>query len=116
MPGFRKDAPTPFSIHSRASVRRLRDLIYGLHAADAGTSELLDRLDPDIADELHAIVAHRQIRATDFVAEALMELALDAADSVWRAAVEQRAGLQRDAEMAELGVVVVRAMRRHLQA
>ena len=95
---------------------RLRDLIYGLHAATPEATGMIARLDPAIADELHAIVAHRRGGAADFVAHVLMELALDHADIVWRTAVEQRPGLRPNAEVAELGHILVKAMRRHLEA
>lgn len=105
----------PFS-NLESPVMRLRDLIFGLHVASPEASELVDRLDPAIADELHAIAAHRRIAAADFVAQALMELALDNADAIWSAAVMQRAGLRGNAEAVELGNILVRAMRRHLWA
>ena len=116
MPSFGNDSPAVTLSYGDGPAMRLRDLIYGLHSPESEASEVVARLDPAIMDELHAIVAHRQGTLADFVAHALMELAMEAADAVWRAAVEQRQGPRRDAEAAELGHILVKAMRRHLQA
>ena len=104
------------SVRPDESAMRLRDLIYGLQQEGSRAYELIDRLDPAIADELHAILAHRRMALADFVAEALMQVALDAADSAWRLAIAQRPGSARHAEVAQLAHVLRRAMRRHLQS
>ena len=114
MPPFENAVPADKPADAEGPVMRLRDLIYGLRSANAGAHLLVAQLDPAIADEIHAIAAHRQTEVDDFVALALMELALDHADAAWRAAVERRPGLRTKAEVAELGQVLVNAMQRHL--
>ena len=104
------------SVRPDESAMRLRDLIYGLQQEGSRAYELIDRLDPAIADELHAIIAHRRISLADFVAEALVHVALEAADSAWRLAIAQRQGSGRHAEVAQLGHILRKAMQRHLQA
>lgn len=104
------------SVRPDEPAMRLRDLIFGLQQDGSRACQLIDRLDPAIADELHAIIAHRRISLADFVADALLQVALEAADSAWRLAIAQRPGSGGQAEVAQLGHVLRKAMRRHLQA
>ena len=95
---------------------RLRELISGLHAHHVAGDDLAERLEPGIADELRAMVAHRGLRMADFMAEALMEVAFDAADAAWHNALRHRAGSHEDPEAALLSHVFEKAMRLHLQS
>ena len=103
-------------LHSDGPAMRFRDLIHGLHSGHPQAQQLLGLLDAGIADELSAIVAHRQITVDDFVAHALMQHALELADSAWQVAIEQRPGPQKTAELAHIREVIAKAIRRHLQA
>lgn len=95
---------------------RLRDLISALHVHPMAGDDLAARLDPAIADELHAMVAHRGLKMADFMAEALMEVAFDAADAAWHNALRHRVGAHKDPEAAVLSHVFKKAMRLHLQS
>lgn len=95
---------------------RLRELISALHLHPMAGNDLAARLDPAIADELHAMVAHRGLKMADFMAEALMEVAFDAADAAWHNALRHRAGLHKDPEAELLSHVFEKAMRLHLQS
>jgi hypothetical protein len=95
---------------------RLRDLLSGLQSRHEAAADFIQRIDPGIGDAIRAMAAHRQIRPEDFVAEALMQFALDAADAAWRIAVEERADSNSDPEAVLLGHLLDKIMRLRLQA
>jgi len=69
---------------------RLRDLIVGLLSGDIAAATILGRLDPNLSDEVRAMVAHRGMTAESFLANALMAFAFDVADESWRQAIKYR--------------------------
>ncbi len=91
---------------------RLRDLIAGLGSGALSASLVLDRLDPDLADEIHAVVAHRGQSAESFLAKALAGFALDAADEAWRRLSERAQPADGDAEARAFEQVLSEALRR----
>lgn len=95
---------------------RLSDLISDLPANPGLAEDLFGRLDPDVVDELHAVVAHRKIELAEFVIDALTQVAVEAADAAWRNILMQRADFDDDPEAAVLGQVLRRAMQSHLHA
>lgn len=101
---------------SRGSTTRLRDLIAGMQMQQADCVDLLARIDTPIADMLHALAAHRQIKIEDFVAEVLMRFALDTADTAWEIGVRQHALHSSDPEAALLGKFLKQAIRQRLRA
>jgi hypothetical protein len=84
----------------------LSDLISGLNSNLISADDLIDRIDPDLADELHAITAHRGLEMSAFLAEALTQVAFDAADSAWRNALTQCADFDEDPEAVLLEKVL----------
>ena len=101
---------------SRGPPTRLRDLISGMQLQQADCVDLIARIDPPIADMLHALAAHRQIKIEDFVADALMRFALDTADAAWKIGVRQHARHNNDPEAALLGKFLEQAIRLRLSA
>lgn len=92
----------------RASLR-LRDLIAGLRSGDIAASAILERLDPDLSDEVRALVAHRGITPEDFLADVLTAFALDIADETWRRVMSRGDRIAEDVEAAALGDLVAQA-------
>lgn len=45
---------------------------------------ILSRLDPNLSDEIRALVAHRGVTVESFLADVLMAFALDVVDETWR--------------------------------
>ena len=93
---------------------RLRDLILGLHSGSISAAVVLDRLDPDFADEIRAFVVHRGLSAENFIANALLAFALDVADQSWRQGLKSRQSRSDDPEadmVAELLLEIMRQRR-----
>lgn len=93
---------------------RLRDLIGGLRSGDIPSAPLLDRLDPNLADEIRAVAAHRRVSVESFLSNVLRTFALDAADETWRQLVERLEPISDDAEAEALGNLFAEALRRTL--
>jgi hypothetical protein len=93
---------------------RLRDLIAGLRAGEIEAATLLDRLDPDLSDEVRALVAHRGVAAETFLASVLMAFALDVADETWRRMTSGDSSDTDRAEAAAFADLVRRAVRQTL--
>lgn len=102
------------ALEGDAPSMRLRDIISGLQNQQVAAFELMGRIDPAITDELNAMVAHRRGGLADYVADILIQVALDAADAAWARAVEQRADTHADPEAAMIGHMVQKAMRQRL--
>ncbi len=94
---------------------RLRDLIVGLLSGDIAAAAILARLDPNLSDEVRALVAHRGITAESFLANALMAFALDIADESWRQALQYREATADDAEAAAFADLLTEVMRQRLE-
>jgi hypothetical protein len=97
------------------AVLRLRDLIIGLLSGDIVAATILARLDPNLSDEIRALVAHRAITAESFLANALMAFALDIADESWRQAIKYREATAEDAEAAAFADLLTEVMRQRLE-
>jgi hypothetical protein len=93
---------------------RLRDLIAGLRSGEIDAAGILDRLDPDLSDEVRALVAHRGVNAETFLASVLMAFALDVADETWRRMTEDDSEGSDKAEAAAFGDLVASGVRRAL--
>lgn len=86
-------APHAFELSSDlAAPLRLRDLVAGLRSGDLTAETIVDRLDPDLADEINAVALHRGLTTEAFLVSALVSFALDAADESWRRLGERRGG------------------------
>lgn len=109
---FIADAEQP---PENAATPRLRDLIFGLLSGEIGAATILGRLDPNLSDEIRAMVAHRGITAESFLANALMAFALDVADESWRQAVKYRESTAEDAEAAAFADLLAEIMRQRLE-
>jgi ATP phosphoribosyltransferase regulatory subunit HisZ len=93
---------------------RLRDVIGGLKSGDIRAAALLDRLDPNLSDEIRAVAAHRGVSAESFLANVLKTFALDAADEALRQLVQRSEVISDDAEADALGNLFAEALRRTL--
>ncbi len=93
---------------------RLRDLIAGLRSGAIDAAPILGRLDPNLSDEVRALVAHRGVGAESFLAGVLMAFALDVADETWRRMTAEKDNPDL-AEAAALGDLLARAMRQALE-
>jgi hypothetical protein len=93
----------------------LRDLIPALTAHNGSARALLKRVDPVIIDELRAYAVHRQIDLMNLAAECLVQLATDAADTVWQIGIERHSTFENDPEAALLGNILLKAVRSRLQ-
>ena len=98
-----------------SATMRLRDLIAALRARHGSATALLQRIDPAIADELHAYAAHRNIDLMDFAADCLERLAADAADTLWQLGIERHTLITDDPETALVSGVLQTAVRSRLQ-
>ncbi|MFZ0728610.1 MAG: hypothetical protein WAM51_00620 [Methylovirgula sp.] len=96
-------------------VPRLRDLIIGLLSGDIAAATILARLDPNLSDEIRAVIVHRGMTAESFLANALMAFALDIADESWRQAVKHREAAAEDAEAAAFADLLREVMRQRLE-
>lgn len=94
---------------------RLRDLILGLLSGDIPAASILGRLDPNLSDEVRAMVAHRGMSVESFLANALMAFALDVADKSWRQAIKYREAIAGDAEAAAFTDLLTEVMRQRLE-
>jgi hypothetical protein len=94
---------------------RLRDLIVGLLSGDIAAATILGRLDPNLSDEVRAMVAHRGMSAESFLANALMAFALDVADESWRQAIKYREAIAEDAEAEAFADLLTEVMRQRLE-
>lgn len=94
---------------------RLRDLIIGLLSGDIAATAILARLDPNLSDEIRALIVHRGITAESFLANALMAFALDIADESWRQAIKYREATAKDAEAAAFADLLTEVMRQRLE-
>ena len=94
---------------------RLRDLILGLLSGDIPAASILGRLDPNLSDEVRAMVAHRGVSVESFLANALMAFALDVADESWRQAIKFREAIGGDAEAAAFTDLLTEVMRQRLE-
>ncbi|ACK51365.1 hypothetical protein Msil_2436 [Methylocella silvestris BL2] len=92
----------------------LRDLVAGLRSGGIEASAILNRLDPDLADEIHAVAVHRGVTTESYLAGALVNFALEAADEAWRRLGERAAPIDADQEAAAFGVLLSEALRRTL--
>ncbi|PNG26161.1 hypothetical protein CR492_09940 [Methylocella silvestris] len=92
----------------------LRDLVTGLRSGGIEASAILDRLDPDLADEIHAVAVHRGVTTESYLASALVNFALEAADEAWRRLGERAASAGADQEAAAFGALLSEALRRTL--
>jgi hypothetical protein len=106
------DAETSFG---GAAAPRLRDLIVGLLSGDIAAATILARLDPNLSDEIRALIVHRGITAESFLANALMAFALDIADESWRQAIKYREATAKDAEAAAVADLLTEVMRQRLE-
>jgi hypothetical protein len=97
------------------NVPRLRDLILGLLSGDIAAADILGRLDPNLSDEIRAMVAHRGMNVESFLANALMAFALDVADESWRQAIKFREAIADDAEAAAFTDLLTEIMRQRLE-
>jgi hypothetical protein len=93
---------------------RLRDLILGLLSGEVPAVSILARLDPNLCDEVRAMVAHRGMSIESFLANALMAFALDVADESWRQAIKYREAIAGDAEAAAFADLLSEVMRQRL--
>jgi hypothetical protein len=124
------DEDHPFAInielHVREGVRRyesfagrtplrLRDLIAGLRSGDIAAAVILRRLDPNLSDEIRALVAHRGISVEGFLANVLMAFALDIADETWRQVISREESVVEDVEAGAFGDLLTEAMRQILR-
>jgi hypothetical protein len=100
---------------SSAAAPRLRDLIRGLLSGDIAASTILARLDPNLSDEIRALVAHRGMTAESFLANALLAFALDVADESWRQAIKYREAIAEDSEAAAFADLLTEVMRQRLE-
>lgn len=98
-----------------ADAPRLRDLIVGLLSGNIAATMVLGRLDPNLSDEIRALVAHRGITAESFLAPALMAFALDVADESWRQAIKYREARTGDAEAEAFADLLTEVMRQRLE-
>jgi hypothetical protein len=98
-----------------AASPRLRDWIAGLLSGDIAAAIILSRLDPNLADEVRALVAHRGMTPETFLANALMAFALDIADESWRQAIKFREPLAEGAEAEAFADLIAEAMRQRLE-
>jgi hypothetical protein len=96
-------------------VPRLRDVILGLLSGDIPAANILGRLDPNLSDEIRAMVAHRGMNVESFLANALMAFALDVADESWRQAIKFREAISADAEAAAFTDLLTEIMRQKLE-
>lgn len=96
-------------------VPRLRDLILGLLSGDIPAGSILGRLDPNLSDEVRAMVAHRGVSVESFLANSLMAFALDVADESWRQAIKYREAIAGDAEAAAFTDLLTEVMRQRLE-
>ncbi len=103
------------SSRGNAATPRLRDLILGLLSGEIVAATVLARLDPNLSDEIRAVVAHRGITAESFLANALMAFALDIADESWRQAIKYREATAADAEAAAFADLLTEVMRQRLE-
>ncbi len=93
---------------------RLRDLIAGLRSGAIDAAPILGRLDPNLSDEVRALVAHRGVTVESFLANVLMAFALDVADETWRRMTGGEDKGSEHAEAAALGDLIAQAMRQVL--
>jgi hypothetical protein len=93
---------------------RLHDLIAGLRSGDIAAAPILSRLDPNLSDEIRALVAHRGVTVESFLANVLMAFALDVADETWRRVTGGGESVVDDAEAGVLGDLIAEAMRQIL--
>ena len=100
---------------SEGPTPRLRDLILGLLSGEIAAAAVMSRIDPNLADEVRAVVAHRGITAESFLANALMAFALDVADESWRQAIRSREALTDDAEAAALSELLMEVLRQRIE-
>jgi hypothetical protein len=98
-----------------AGAPRLRDLILGLLSGDIPATSILGRLDPNLSDQVRAMVVHRGISVESFLANALMAFALDVADESWRQAIKYREAIADDAEAAAFTDLLTEVMRQRLE-
>jgi hypothetical protein len=90
---------------------RLRELMLGLLSGNISAASVLDRLDPDSADEIRAFVAHRGLSAENFIAQALLAFALDIADKSWDQAIRSRRASGDDPEADVISDLLAEIMR-----
>ncbi len=98
-----------------AASLRLRDLIAGLGSGVITADSLIDQLDPNLSDEIRALVAHRRINLEKVLASVLLAFALDIADEVWGRMMRRSESLGESGEAAALTDVLNEAMLRMLQ-
>ncbi len=96
---------------SSRELPRLRDLMLGLLSGSVSAASLLDRLDPDFADEIRAFVAHRGLTAENFIANTLLAFALDVADQSWRQGIKSRRSRAEDPEADIIADLLAEIMR-----
>jgi len=94
---------------------RLRDVIMALKGQHGSASELIQRIDPAVADGLRAYAAHRHVDLMDLAADCLEHFVADAADAIWQLAIERRGNTDSDPEAALLGDILETAIRARLQ-
>jgi hypothetical protein len=93
---------------------RLRDLIASLRSGDIAAEPILSQLDPNLSDEIRALVAHRGVTVEMFLANVLMAFALDVADETWRRVAGGGESVVEDSEAGALGDLIAEAMRQML--
>ncbi|VTZ48092.1 conserved hypothetical protein [Methylocella tundrae] len=93
---------------------RLRELIAGLRSGSLPATLILDRVEPDLSDEIRAVAAHRGVSAESFIVNALVNFALDAADQAWRRMSRRTAHSEADGEAEALSNLLSEALRRIL--
>jgi hypothetical protein len=98
-----------------AASLRLSDLIADLGSGVIVADSVIDQLDPNLSDEIRALVAHRRINLEKFLASVLLAFALDIADEVWSRVIRRSESLGESGEAAALTDVLNEAMLRMLQ-
>ena len=94
---------------------RLSDLIPALKLQHGAESEVLQRVDPAIIEELRPYIYHRHVDLMDLTADCLELLSSDATDTIGQLGVEQHAAFHRNPEAALLCRSLKKALHSRLQ-
>jgi len=106
----------PIAIDDRIGGMALMELIAALKGQQGRASALLDRIDPAVSDELRAYAVHRHLDLMTLAADALEQLAADAADRLWQLGITRNSRADQDAEAVLLGAVLRMAFRSRLRS
>jgi hypothetical protein len=105
-------APDPGDTPPRMS---LCDLIPALRLREGGAQHLLERMDPVIFDELHALATHRGMETADLAAEFLEALIIEAADTAWCIGLKRLSPFVPDPDATLLASALYNAMEARLR-